>query len=195
MQVIAWCVYSYSAPFPSLPQLSPFHFPGRFPHPPTLVHYEANKHWATWHRVTPAIRGDGKTKRLHLFPLNSAPPPPHPPPQFHASSSFCVQSVFVARVKRPHSVSGFPQAPPCAPPPPTPTLSPSNLNPVHPRLKVYLRLWLSDNEGLNVNIQSTSSLNTSHAERLKKKKKKKKMSQAEKKRNTAQSRAEQRRTR
>lgn len=33
--------------------------------------YVANKHWAAWHRVTPAVRGSGKTKRLRLFSLES----------------------------------------------------------------------------------------------------------------------------
>lgn len=64
--------------FPSLPQFSPLWFPCRFSL--MLVSYEANKRWAAWHRVTPAIRSDGKTKRLHLFSLNSAPNPiPHHP--------------------------------------------------------------------------------------------------------------------
>lgn len=42
------------------------------------------------------------------------------------------------------------------------TPSPSTLNPLHPlpKLKVYLRLRFSDVEGLNVNTQSTDSLNT-----------------------------------
>lgn len=121
-------------------------------------------------------------------------PPPTPPlplspyPMPHHPS---VSILFLWLMLKGHTVSQDFHKPHPAPP----TLSPSNLNPVHPRLKVYLRLWLSDNEGLNVNIQSTSSLNTPHAERRKKKEKKESQAGKKKKKKQAQRRAEQRRTR
>lgn len=101
--------------------------------------YEANKNWAAWHRVTPAIEGSGKTRRLHLFSLNSAPNPmPHHP---------SVSILFLWPVLKGHTVSQDFHMPPFT------------LNPL-PQLKVYLRLRFSDVEDLDVNIQSTSSLNT-----------------------------------
>lgn len=125
---------------------------------------------------------------------STRPPPPTPPlplspyPMPHHPS---VSILFLWLMLKGHTVSQDFHKPHPAPP----TLSPSNLNPVHPRLKVYLRLWLSDNEGLNVNIQSTSSLNTPHAERRKKKEKKESQAGKKKKKKQAQRRAEQRRTR
>lgn len=130
-------------PLPSLPLLCPFFISQQVFL--MLAWYEANKHWAAWHRVTPAIRGGGKTKRLHLFSLKSAPTPtPHHPSVSILFLWLMLKATQCLRIST------------CSPhPPPT-------LNPVHPlpQLKVYLRLRFSDVEDLDVNIQSTSSLNT-----------------------------------
>lgn len=104
------------------------------------VCYEVNTYKASWHGLTPANREGGKTKLLLFFFLSllTYKPTRHPPHVHCASRGWS---------ERPHSVSGFT----C----PFSSFSPSSLT----SHKVYLRLRLSCG-GLDVNIQSTSSLNT-----------------------------------
>lgn len=105
MQVIAWCVYSYSAPFPSLHQLNPVDSPAGFPHVSLLWGQQRQSRLA--HRVTPAIGGGGKTKKKRdCICFHWAQPP-----------VTCLIILFVSilflwlMLKGPHSVSGFPHAP------------------------------------------------------------------------------------
>lgn len=124
-------------PFPSLPQLSPFYSPAGFPYVGLLRGQQTLSRLAQGDLLAPAIRGDGKTKRLHLFSLNSAPNPmPHHPSVSILFLWLMLKATQCLRISTcPHPLS-----------------PPSTLNPVHlPQLNVYLRLRFSDNEGLNVN--------------------------------------------
>lgn len=130
-----------SQPAPVKP---PFLFRSSF-FPLALACYEANKHRAAWHRVTPAIRGDGKTKKDCIC--------------FHSTQPLipCLIILLcpllflwlVLKATQRLRISTCP--------PPHPTSTPLHLKHPLPQLKVYLRLRFSDNEGLNVNIHPTSS--------------------------------------
>lgn len=137
MQVIAWCVYSYSAPFSQPAPIRSLLFPSRLSSC-WLVTRPTNTEPLTQAQGDPCHQRRWQNKKIASVSTQLSPQP-------HASSSFCVHSVFVARVKRPHSVSGFPHTLP--------------LSTFHP-LKVYLRLRFSDNEGLKVHIHSSSSPST-----------------------------------
>lgn len=149
MQVIAWCVYSYSAP----PQPAPVEFlvcQQVFSHAdlqllglsvilmrPTSS--ESLGMGLPLPSVAAACIKETKQNDCICFILLH--------PWSHASSPLCVHSVFVAGVKG-RTVSQDFHMPLLYPVPPL------------PQLKVYLRLRFSNVEGLDVNIQSTSSLNT-----------------------------------